>query len=198
MSTVNSTSGARSLEDYQRSLSAKGSSLSQNDFLKILVAQMSNQDPMEPTSNTDFLAQMAQFSVLESITELSASFATSQAYGMLGKYVHVQDGNDIVYGRVNGVVNEKGVNYLLVGDTYYDAANVIGVTDPGAVESDIDKQILQGASLIGKTVTGTVTDADNVTTTVSGTVSKLIVQNGAVYAVVNDTNVPISNITEVA
>lgn len=198
MSTITQASGARTLEDYQRSVSAKSSSLTQSDFLKILVAQMSNQDPMEPTSNTDFLAQMAQFSMLQSITDLSASFATSQAYGMLGKYVHVQDGNDIVYGRVNGVVNEKGVNYLLVGDTYYDAANVIGVTDPGAVESDIDKQILQGASLIGKTVTGTVTDADNVTTTVSGTVSKLIVQNGAVYAVVNDTNVPIANITEVA
>ncbi len=197
MSEVNATassSAARSLEDYQNSKRTTSSTLTQEDFLKILVAQMSNQDPMEPTSNEDFLAQMAQFSALESMSSLSKSYASTQAYSMIGKYVYIDNGSSVVHGVVSGVVTEDGVNYLLIGDQYYDASKVTGVMAP---LDDDSQQILQGANLIGKTVTGTVTNDDNTTSAVSGVVSKLIVKDGAVYAVVNDQNVPISSITEI-
>ncbi len=198
MSTVDaatSSSAARSLEEYQKSQRTTGSKLDQEDFLKILVAQMSNQDPMEPSSNEDFLAQMAQFSALEAMTAMSASFASTQAYSMIGKYVYVQDGSDMIYGKVSGVVNEDGVNYLLIGDKYYDAKKVTGVMDS---QNGLQDQIIQGASLIGKTVTAQITGTDNQTTTITGKVDKLVVKDGAVYAVVNGTNVPISRITEIA
>jgi flagellar hook assembly protein FlgD len=141
---------------------------------------------------------MAQFSALEAMSEMSAGFMASQAYNMIGKYVYVQDGSDLVYGKVSGVVSEDGVNYLMIGDKYFDAKNVTGVMDPSAVESDLDEQILQSANLIGKTITAQIADeGSETTTTVSGVVEKLIVKDGAVYAVVDETNVPISNITEI-
>lgn len=200
MSTVEATSASliRTLEDYQSSQRTTGSSLTQDDFLEILVAQLSNQDPLEPTSNGDFLAQMAQFSALEAMTAMSSSFAATQAYSMIGKEVYIQDGTDLVKGIVSGVVNEDGVNYLLIGDEYYKAENVVGVMDSTSVESNLEEQIMQSASLIGKTVKATITGDDNTTTTVSGVVDKLIVQNDAIYAVVNGTNVPVASITEIA
>ncbi len=199
MATVDaasSSSAARTLEDYQKSKRTTGTKLGQEDFLKILVAQMSNQDPMEPTNNGEFLAQMAQFSALEAMNSMSTSFATTQAYSMIGKIAYVQDGSDVVYGKVSGVVNEDGTNYLLIGDKYYDAKKVTGVMD--SQSSELEQQLLQGASLIGKTVTAQMTGTDNQTTTVTGKVDKLIVKDGAVYAVVNGTNVPISKIMEIA
>lgn len=201
MSTVDaatSSSAARSLEEYQKSQRKTGSKLDQDDFLKILVAQMENQDPMEPTSNEDFMAQMAQFSALEAMNSMGKSFALTQAYSMIGKQVYVQDGTDIVNGTVSGVVSENGINYLLIGDKYYDATKVTGVMDASTGQNSLDDQILQGAGLIGKTVTATITGTDNQTTTVSGKVDKLIVKDGALYAVINSTNVPISKITEIA
>lgn len=189
----------RTLGELNRT-TAKGSNLSQQDFLKILVAQMSNQDPMEPTSNGEFLAQMAQFSLLESFQTLSADFSTSRAYGMIGKYVYIQEPSQPkpVFGKVDGVVNEAGVNYVMVGGEVYNALWVAGVMDAATVENDLDGKILQGASLIGKTVTAAFKDEDGVEQTVTGTVEKLVIQDGQVFAVVGGQNTPISNIREIA
>ena len=49
---------------------------------------------------------MAQFSALEAMSQMSSGFMASQAYNMIGKYVYVQDGSDLVYGKVSGVVSE--------------------------------------------------------------------------------------------
>ena len=202
MSTVDTTTAAnstvRTLEDYQKTRSNSKNSLGQDEFLKILVAQMSNQDPMEPTSNGDFLAQMAQFSLLEQFSQLSAGFSTSQAYSMIGKYVYIEDGSELIYGKVDGVVTEDGVNYLLIGGKTYDSAKVAGVMDASSVESDLDEKILQSSNLIGKTIKATFKDKDGVETTVSGQVSKLVIKDGQVFAVVDDKNVPVASITEIA
>jgi len=200
MSTVDaasSSSNVRTLEDYQESQRNTKNQLGQDEFLKILTAQLANQDPLEPSSNGEFIAQMAQFSALEAMSEMSAGFMASQAYNMIGKYVYVQDGSDLVYGKVSGVVSEDGVNYLMIGDQYFDAKNVTGVIDPSTVENDLDEQILQSANLIGKTIKAEILGEDGkTTTTISGEVEKLVVKDGALYAVVDGTNVPISSITE--
>lgn len=64
----------------------KKTSLGQDDFLALLTTQLANQDPFKPMENTDMVAQMAQFSSLEGITDMSTSlnklqdsFASSQA-----------------------------------------------------------------------------------------------------------------------
>lgn len=194
-----SSSKPRKYEDYVENQRNTSKNLGQDEFLKILTAQLANQDPLEPSSNSDFIAQMAQFSALEAMTEMSAGFMASQAYSMIGKYVVVQDGYTLANGKVSGVVTEDGVNYVMIGDKYFDAKKVVSVLDSSAVEGDLDDQILQGANLIGKTVTAVIPGEDSeTTTTVTGVVEKLIIKDGAVYAVVDGTNVPISSITEIS
>ena len=200
MSSVATTSASviRTLEELNNSTRTTGSSLGQDDFLKLLVAQMANQDPMSPTSNEDFLAQMAQFTMLEQIKEMGQSFLSSQAYSMIGQYVYVQDGDNLIFGKVDGVVKENGVNYLMIGGEMYDLASVAGVVDSSTVGGGIDDEILQSATLIGCTVTATMTAEDGTKTTVTGEVSRIVVKDGVIYAVVDGKEIPVSSITEIS
>ncbi len=62
--------------DNQKREAAKAGSrdeLGKDEFMKLLITQMENQDPLEPADNTEFIAQLAQFSSLEGITNMSAS-----------------------------------------------------------------------------------------------------------------------------
>ena len=57
--------------------SSKGKTdLDQSDFMKLMITQLTTQDPTNPVSNEDYIAQMAQFSTLTGIQELSQSFAS--------------------------------------------------------------------------------------------------------------------------
>ena len=102
------------------------SSLDKDAFLKLLVAQMQYQDPLEPTSNTEYMSQLAQFSSVEELQNLSTSFANGQAMNLTGQYVilNVPDavGNvDQISGLVDYVTLSEGKVYLHVNDNYYPA-----------------------------------------------------------------------------
>jgi len=196
MATVASaaeSSSVRTLEDLQTRTVKK--TLGQEDFLQILVAQMSNQDPLSPTSDTEFIAQLAQFTQLEQMQTLSADFAASQAYSMIGKYVYIDDGTEkLIFGKVDGVVKEDGINYLLVGGEAYEASKVAGVVNA----EDNSEEILRSAELVGKTITATYIDEADKEVTVSGVVEKILIDTGVIYAVVDGQNVPIAGITQIA
>ena len=77
---------------------ALGPSLGKDDFLKLLVGQLKNQDPLSPTSDTDFIGQMAQFSQLEQTTnmatansQLIAQESGARAVSLLGRNVTYPD-----------------------------------------------------------------------------------------------------------
>src|SRR4051794_30331531 len=68
--------------------------LGKDDFLQLLIAQLKNQDPMKPTDDTQFIAQLAQFSSLEAtnkmndtLEELAGAQLLGQAASMIGKQV---------------------------------------------------------------------------------------------------------------
>ena len=86
-----------------------GNEMGQDQFLQLLVAQMQYQDPLEPTSNTEWVAQMATFSMVESLNNMQQAFDKQSANALVGKYVLINDGdNGFVRGKVDFITKEDG------------------------------------------------------------------------------------------
>jgi flagellar basal-body rod modification protein FlgD len=128
------------VEAYNRSL-APGripqAELGKDDFLKLLITQLSHQDPTQPLEDREFVAQMAQYSTLEQMTNMTGELskvlgllARSQAVALLGKTVEIAgaDGQAGISGRVEAI---SGNQYpqLLVGGRYYDVTQVLSVKE---------------------------------------------------------------------
>jgi flagellar basal-body rod modification protein FlgD len=111
--------------------------LDKNAFLQILMAQLSNQDPMSTQDNSQYIAQMAQFSALEesqnmntSLEKMLVSQRVTEGSMMIGKEVAFStDNSTYVQELVNGLIIENGKVYLKTGNGVYDIDNVIGVGD---------------------------------------------------------------------
>lgn len=103
---------------------SKSSSVNKDDFLQLLVAQMQFQDPLEPTENTEWVSQYAQFSQVEELQNMSASMELSRASSLVGQTVimDVTDskGNSTqVQGKVDYVSYEGGRAYLSINGELY-------------------------------------------------------------------------------
>ena len=115
--------------DAQRGRSTQHE-LGKDDFLKLLIAQMSNQDPTDPMDNTEFIAQMAQFSSLEQITNMNVNFekmnsmlTSNQALNVMGKTVELELGDTTTTGTVDAIT--YGANpQVKVGNMYYDMKQI--------------------------------------------------------------------------
>ena len=104
--------------------------LGQEDFLKLLVTKMSQQDPLNPKDETDFIAEMAQFTSLEQTKGLVNSMQTMQASSLLGRVVEVQpDNQETITGKVSAVIVEAGTPKVIVGENEY-ALDQIRVITP--------------------------------------------------------------------
>jgi len=110
--------------------------LTKYDFLKILAAELQNQDPTDPLDNKDFIAQLASFSTLEQMQNMSTSFETlgenlqiymenqasanqamlvTQSATLIGKNVVTDvDGNEIE-GIVESIFIEDSIPYAMIG-----------------------------------------------------------------------------------
>ena len=104
--------------------------MDKNDFLKILMTQLTHQDPTEPLQDKDFIAQMAQFSTLEQITNMNEEISKvlslimrSQAFAMIGKAVEIKAGNDTVSGIIEEVTGGE-YPQVLVNGKYYDFSDI--------------------------------------------------------------------------
>lgn len=103
-------------------------------FLQLLVAQMKYQDPLEPTSNTEYISQYATFSQVEQMQNMAASMELSRASSMVGKLVNVETTNSNgetkqVQGMVEYVTYENNKAYVSIDGTLYSADDVVAVVD---------------------------------------------------------------------
>lgn len=100
--------------------------LGKDDFIKILITQLTHQDPSAPMEDKEFIAQMAQFSSLEQMTNMAQDFSKlanvlsgTEASAALGRSVEIAQGDQVVQGVVKAV-SRGGAPQVLVNGTYYD------------------------------------------------------------------------------
>jgi len=117
---------------------SSGSYMQMEDFLQLLTSQISNQDPLEPMKDTEFISQMANIASLEQMQQFTKgfeSFASSQkdmvAQAYLGRIVTINDQGNDVEGLVDSV--EKSADGLItiqVGGNSYDPMDITRVSLP--------------------------------------------------------------------
>lgn len=120
--------------------SLKNTSKTSNDsmdkeaFLQLLVAQMQYQDPLEPTSNTEYISQYAQFSQVEQMQNMAASTDLARASSLVGQEVYVKTTSSsgetkYVQGKVDYVVYENGKAYLSIDESLYSLDDLDTIAD---------------------------------------------------------------------
>ncbi len=127
---VESNSAASLAKDTKKN----GSTMDKEAFLNLLVAQMKYQDPLEPTSNTEFVSQYAQFSALEQMQNMSATLELSRASTLVGQTVSVNTTDSTgrtttIQGMVDYVVYENNKAYVSIEGNLYSLDDVYGVAD---------------------------------------------------------------------
>lgn len=134
MSATEKLQTQNAVNSFNKSIAVNGRTASQelgkDDFLKLLLAQLANQDPTSPMENTQFIAQMAQFSSLEQMTNMSTEFTklanlinSSEAVNVIGKTVDIDVSGNLVSGVVNGAT--RGANpQVEVNGMLYDMAQI--------------------------------------------------------------------------
>ncbi len=117
------------VDRFNKTLTVNGRTASQelgkDDFLKLLMTQLSHQDPTEPMDNSQFIAQMAQFSSLEQMYNVSNGFTkmaqimqTNEAAGTLGKLVDLDVEGEQVSGIVEGFTRGEKPQIQVNGNFY--------------------------------------------------------------------------------
>lgn len=113
---------------YTNSTSAskngKNDSLDKTAFLNLLVAEMKYQDPLEPSSNTDYVAQLATFSQVESMQNMQLTYQQQQGANLVGQPVIMKTESasgesGYICGRVEYMVTEESKVYLSINGSLY-------------------------------------------------------------------------------
>lgn len=131
---------ANDMVSHQGETRRTGEVLDKHDFLRLLTVQLKYQDPINPIQDQDFIAQLAQFSSLEQIQNLSETMerfvelqintsATAQAASLIGRTVTVYDPElgTTVEGVVESVRFDKGIPLLTVGERLVTLGNVVEI-----------------------------------------------------------------------
>ncbi|MGH7862780.1 MAG: flagellar hook capping FlgD N-terminal domain-containing protein, partial [Candidatus Dormibacteraceae bacterium] len=130
--TVSGPGTSGSTDPSIASLTGNGSQLGEQSFLQLLVAQLQNQDPMQPMDDTQFISQLAQFSTLQTMQQIQSSLQSSlgaqlldHAMSFLGHTVSANDANGSpVSGTVSGIKLQSGNVLLEVGSTTVNLSDV--------------------------------------------------------------------------
>jgi flagellar basal-body rod modification protein FlgD len=177
------------------------------DFLQLLTVQLENQDPMNPMSDSDFFAQMAELGQVEGIDELNNSSEVQQAQSLMGKTVtcaNTDTSTSSTEPTITGVVKTLSVK----SGTYYlgiEQADGTITTEPLSSLEAVQQtpNIEDYENIIGGTVTGTVTSSSGTSSSVTGTVTAVSLVNNIPTLTVKESSgttvsMPLSNVTAVA
>ncbi len=220
MSYINSLLG-NSSSSSSSSSTTKTNSLGQDAFLQLLVTQLQYQDPLSPMDDKEFVAELAQFSSLEQLTEINtgienlASIGETQqlmgAVNFIGKKIEAT-------GSAVGLTDGKAtpVTFTLPDDAETCLVNVmdstgttvrtvdLGATKAGEVEftwdgKDYDGNVMDdGQYQVAMTATGADSNVMKATTTMTGTVTGITQEKGTYYLDIgNDRYVAFTDITNV-
>ncbi|UCE67779.1 MAG: flagellar hook capping protein [Candidatus Zixiibacteriota bacterium] len=205
-------------------VSVGSSNLGKNDFLNLLVTQLRYQDPLEPMQDSDFVAQLAQFSSLEQLSNisttlgysteldyiLSQTIANTMATTIIGKEV-VADGNAIYheYGADSRICFELEADAKNVEvKIYNETGSLVRVLSDQDLEKgmnhlDWDGKDNSGSSVAGGEYTFEITAKDSsdesvgVQTRIVGIVESVRYENGKGYLIINGQKIEMSDIIEV-
>lgn len=113
-----------------------GMAAQKNDFLNLLLSQLTNQNPLEPMDNATMVTQMAQFEMVEKMGRLNEKIDVMTFYqnsmnavNFMDKEVKIidPDSQTVVTGKVEGIKYYMGVPYVVVNGGTYDVANIVEV-----------------------------------------------------------------------
>lgn len=186
--------------------SNSNSMISVETFYKLLMAEMTNQDPLEPTSNTEFVSQLASFSALQTNTDSLYYNTIAYATGLAGKTVTIatqgssKDDLNIVTGVVSGVdiSDEKNIEVVVNGERYK-LKNVMNVVGAGSniIGTSMGSDGAYAVSLIGKNVTVNSLTESGSSVLDMGIVDSVEIVNGEYRVVVNGYSYGLSDVVKV-
>lgn len=179
--------------------------LGKDAFMQLLVTQLRYQDPLNPMDNQAFMAQMAQFSALEQMMNMSESMEKSNAHALIGKIVEAtykdpaSNQMEQIIGKVDGVVMKNNKNFLMVNGKEIELKDVQSVIDPSLVGST---DIASGFELLGKTVQASIKDKESGKEFIyEGEVQEIVMENGDPYVVIgkgeNAVKISVDNVQNV-
>ena len=138
---IDETTGTGSTSTKSSDKDKKTNELGYDQFLQILCAEMQYQDPLEPTSNTEYIAQLATFSQLESQLSVQSTIEASSANDLVGKYVIMKvtssttGETSYIAGTCDYVLHKNGETFLSVNDGLYNLKDLDTVADADYMEA---------------------------------------------------------------
>ncbi len=110
--------------------------MTQTDFLKVLVAQYSNQIPTDAASSTEFYKNMMDLSNYQAIQDVSTKMSSMSAEQMIGQYVSAtNDDGDKITGTISAATYDGTNWYYLVGDQEFKPSQITKITTAPATTS---------------------------------------------------------------
>jgi flagellar basal-body rod modification protein FlgD len=139
--SIDSINNYTSYSTGSTSSSSDNSKLSMDDFLQLLVAQLKNQDMYNTMDNAEYMGQMAQFSMLQALTDMSELSMTSYGVSLIGKEATIaQIGDDGTVTSLSGIVESvnfyNGSTQVVVDGKNYALSSVMSVKEPDIIIPD--------------------------------------------------------------
>ena len=174
------------------------SDLSMDDFFQLMVAQLKNQDMFSPMDNSQFMSQMAQFSMVNALMDMSELTSVSYSTSLIGKEATVAFiGSDGQMGSKTGVIEAvnlfNGQAEVLIGGEAFALSNVMTINGAAA---GAENALLEQAGIIGMFASALHVTGDGGIETLEGAVAGLKLADGEVHALIGGTYCQVAEIVE--